>query len=133
MAARHDEQEADDAEDRAGRAGGELGAVDEDREHAAAGGAQQVDGGVLEAPVHALGDLAVQVEDVHVEGEVDRAEVHEGAGDDAPPLALRRTSSALMRCSLAERADAAAEHPPLKRLAAAQDDVDPEHGRRRWR
>ena len=101
MAARDDEQQPDEAEDGTRRAPPRTGSG---RRRMVStlppGGAEQVDGGVLHAPVHALGDLPVQVEHVHVEGEVERREVEERAGEDPPPLARAPRTPALMRfCS----------------------------------
>ena len=52
----------------------------EDGQHAAARGAEQVDDEVLDVPVHLLDDRPEQVERVHVEGEVQHAQVEERAG-----------------------------------------------------
>ena len=79
-------------------------------------------------PVHALDDRAVQVQDVHVEGEVDDAEVEERAGDDPPPLALG-DQEAVDEVLLPDRANAAPEHATAKGLAVAQDRVDREQRR----
>src|SRR5687768_12991919 len=125
VAPRDHEQEAHQAEDGPRCAGGELGGVDQDGEHAATGGAQQKDRGELETPVHPLGDLPVQVEDVHVEGEVHRAEVEEGAGEDAPPLTAGDIEG-VDEVLLAERPRAAAEETALQSPALAQDGVDQE-------
>ena len=108
MPAGDDEEEPDQAEDRAGGAGREGGRVDEDGEHAAAGRTEQVDQGVLDRAVHALDDRAVQVQDVHVEGDVDRPEMEEGAREDPPPLP-GGDERAIDEVLLSERPDPARE------------------------
>ncbi len=56
---------------------------------------------------------------------MDGTEVEEGAGEDAPPLALC-DGKGVDQVLLADRADGAAEQAALQRGASAQDRIDPE-------
>ena len=77
-------------------------------EHAATGGAEQVDRRVLDMPVHPLDDRPIEIEHVHVEAKVDEAQVEERAREDPPPLALG-DELGVDEVRLPERADAAPE------------------------
>ena len=74
--------------------------------------------GELDVPVHALDERAVQVQHVHVEGQVERPEVDEGAGEDAPPLAVR-DGEGVDEVLLTDRTDAS-EEPAAERRALAR-------------
>ena len=105
-----------------GSARGEGAGIDQDGEDAPAGRAQQVDHRVLEVPVQALDDRPVQVQDVHVEAEVNEAEMDERAGEDAPPLTIRHFAG------VDEVVGTDRSEPVRQRFAPAQDRVDPEDG-----
>ena len=85
-----DEEEAEDgaveAEDGARGSGADGLRMDQDADDAATEAGEEVDDQVAGASEDGFDEWADLVEDVHVEGDVDDAEVEEGGGEETPVL-----------------------------------------------